>query len=50
VPTRSILPARRESVTQNIRVGNCLTLYLSTQAARPPLELFVRRGMIARRR
>jgi ribonucleoside-diphosphate reductase alpha chain len=40
--TRQILPARRESLTQKIRVGNRRTLYLSTQAASPPLELFVR--------
>lgn len=40
--TRQLLPTRRESVTQKIRVGNCRTLYLSTQAATPPLELFLR--------
>src|SRR5437899_1733861 len=40
--TRQILPARRKSLTQKIRVGTCRTLYLSTHAARPPLELFVR--------
>ena len=42
MPTRSILPNRRESITQKIRVGNCRTLYLSTQDANPPRELFVR--------
>lgn len=41
-PTRQLLPARRESLTQKIRVGNCRTMYLSTHAASPPLELFVR--------
>ncbi len=41
-PTRQILPNRRESLTQKIRVGNCRTMYLSTHAASPPLELFVR--------
>lgn len=40
--TRQILPARRESLTQKVKVGNRRTLYLSTQAASPPLELFVR--------
>lgn len=39
---RQILPARRESLTQKIRVGNRRTLYLSTHDARPLLELFVR--------
>ena len=39
---RQILPDRRESLTQKIRVGHRRTLYLSTQAASPPLELFVR--------
>jgi hypothetical protein len=38
------------ALTQKIRVGDRRTLYLSTHAARQPLELFVRRGMIARRR
>jgi ribonucleoside-diphosphate reductase alpha chain len=42
MPTRSILPARRASLTQKIRVGNRRTLYLSTQATTRPLELFVR--------
>jgi hypothetical protein len=42
MPTRSILPARRESVTQKIRVSNRRTLYLSTHAASPPLEIFIR--------
>jgi hypothetical protein len=40
--TRQILPNRRESLTHKIRVGNRRTLYLSTHAACPPLELFVR--------
>lgn len=40
--TRTILPSRRESVTHKIRVGHRRTVYLSTHAARPPLELFVR--------
>jgi hypothetical protein len=40
--TRQILPARRESLTQKIRVGNRRTLYLSTHAASLPLELFLR--------
>ena len=40
--TRQILPNRRESVTQKIRVGGKRTVYLSTHDARPPLELFVR--------
>jgi hypothetical protein len=40
--TRQILPARRESLTQKIRVGHRRTLYLSTHAAASPLELFVR--------
>jgi hypothetical protein len=39
---RKILPARRESITQKIRVGHRRTLYLSTDAAHPPLELFLR--------
>jgi hypothetical protein len=42
MPTRSILPARRVQVTQKVRVGHRRTLYLSTHAASPPLELFVR--------
>jgi ribonucleoside-diphosphate reductase alpha chain len=42
MPTRQILPARRAQVTHKIRVGNRRTLYLSTHAASPPLELFVR--------
>lgn len=41
-PTRQILPRRRASLTQKIRVGNRRTLYLSTHAASAPLELFVR--------
>ena len=41
MPTRQILPARRESVTQKVKVGNRRTLYLSTHAAASPLELFV---------
>jgi ribonucleoside-diphosphate reductase alpha chain len=40
--TRLGLPARRAQVTQKVRVGNRRTLYLSTHAANPPLELFVR--------
>jgi hypothetical protein len=40
--TRQILSARRESVTQKIKVANRRTVYLSTHAACPPLELFVR--------
>jgi hypothetical protein len=40
--TRQILPARRESITHKVRVGNRRTLYLSTHAARPPLEIFIR--------
>jgi hypothetical protein len=40
--TRQILPNRRESLTQKIRVGDRRTVYLSTHAARSPLELFVR--------
>ena len=40
--TRQILQNRRESITYKIRVGNCRTVYLSTHAANPPLELFVR--------
>lgn len=40
--TRQILPNRRTSITQKIRVGNRRTVYLSTQAASPPLELFIR--------
>lgn len=39
---RQSLPNRRESVTQKIRVGNRRTLYLSTDARTPPLELFIR--------
>lgn len=39
---RQLLPSRRESVTHKIRVGNRRTLYLSTHAANPPLELFIR--------
>ncbi len=42
MPTRQILPARRAQVTHKIRVGHRRTLYLSTQDASPPLELFVR--------
>lgn len=42
MPTRQILPARRASLTQKIRVGQRRTLYLSTHDASPPLELFVR--------
>ncbi len=42
MPTRQCLPARRESVTQKVRVGNRRTLYLSTHDADPPLELFLR--------
>lgn len=42
MPTRQCLPARRAQVTQKVRVGNRRTLYLSTHAAIPPLELFVR--------
>ena len=37
-----ILPARRKSITQKVKVGNCRTMYLRTHAARVPLELFVR--------
>jgi hypothetical protein len=40
--TRQILPNRRESLTQKIRVGNRRTLYLSTQAASQPWEVFIR--------
>jgi hypothetical protein len=40
--TRHVLPTRRESVTHKIKVGQCRTVYVSTHAARPPLELFVR--------
>ena len=40
--TRQILPARRPSITQKVKVGQCRTLYLSTHDAHPPLELFVR--------
>jgi hypothetical protein len=40
--TRQILPARRESLTQKVKVGHRRTMYLSMHAARPPLELFVR--------
>lgn len=39
---RQTLPTRRESITQKIRVGNRRTIYLSTNATGPPLELFVR--------
>ena len=39
---RQSLPNRRESVTQKIRVGQRRTVYLSTDAKTPPLELFVR--------
>jgi hypothetical protein len=39
---RQILSNRRESVTQKVRVANRRTLYVSTHAAYPPLELFVR--------
>ena len=42
MPTRTILPARRESITQKVKIGNCRTVYLSTHAASSPLELFVR--------
>lgn len=42
MPTRQILPVRRASLTQKIRVGDRRTLYLSTHDASPPLELFVR--------
>jgi hypothetical protein len=38
--TRQILPARRKSITQKIRIGTRRTVYLSTDAAH--LELFVR--------
>lgn len=40
--TRQTLPTRRESVTHKIRVGGKRTVYLSTHAASPSLELFVR--------
>jgi ribonucleoside-diphosphate reductase alpha chain len=40
--SRRILPSRRETITQKIKVGNSRTMYLSTHAANPPLELFVR--------
>jgi hypothetical protein len=40
--TRQSLPNRRASVTHKIRVGGTRTVYLSTHAASPPLELFVR--------
>lgn len=40
--TRQRLPTRRDSVTQKIRVGPRRTVYLSTDATSPPLELFVR--------
>lgn len=39
---RQPLPNRRESITQKIRVGTRRTLYLSTDARTPPLELFIR--------
>jgi ribonucleoside-diphosphate reductase alpha chain len=39
---RQILPARRESVTQKVKIGHCRTVYLSIHDASPPLELFVR--------
>ena len=42
MPTCQRLPSRRKSVTQKVRVGHRRTMYLSTQAATPPLELFVR--------
>jgi ribonucleoside-diphosphate reductase alpha chain len=41
--TRQLLPNRRESVTQKLRVGHRQrTVYLSTDTANPPRELFVR--------
>jgi len=42
MPTRQTLPSRRRSVTQKIVVGRRRTIYLSTQDADQPLELFVR--------
>jgi len=40
--TRQCLPARRDSVTHKVRIGNRRTLYLSTHDATPPLEIFIR--------
>ena len=41
--TRNTLPNRRRSITQKVRIGNRRrTLYLTTDAARSPKELFVR--------
>ncbi len=42
MPTRAIVPARRPSDTQKVKIGHGRTLHLSTHAASPPLELFVR--------
>ena len=42
IPARTMLPSRRASLTQKVRVGNRRTLYLSTHDAPSPLELFVR--------
>lgn len=39
---RKTLPNRRESITTKLRVGGRRTIYLSTNATRPTLELFVR--------
>lgn len=39
---RQILPNRRASITQKVKIGNRRTLYLSTHAAMPPLEIFIR--------
>ena len=40
---RQQLPTRRRSITQKVRIGNRRrTLYLTTDAARSPKELFVR--------
>jgi hypothetical protein len=39
---RISLPARRNHFTQKVRVANCRTVYLSTNADASPRELFVR--------
>ncbi len=39
---RRILPARRNTITQKLTIGDSRTMYLSTHGANPPLELFVR--------
>ena len=40
--SRQVPPARRQSITQKIKVRNARTLYVSTHDAPAPLEMFVR--------